>query len=144
MKFIFCEKGEVLLLTMTNDEIINRWLFTFGSGVSEEIMINNVLASCNLMWHIFTWGNAPCATDDEARKAFDDITYDKAIFFNGGYSANDKPSIKDVKIIDKISSADLESLMKGLDDFYIVDINFQWTYVHTHESMIGPFFAVAV
>ena len=25
-------------------------------------------------------------------------------------------------------------------DIYIFDRNFSWTYVHTHESMCGPYF----
>jgi len=122
---------------MTNDEIVKNYLAAFGAGVPDDVLKKNVIASHNHMWHIFGCGNEPDAEGDDARRAFDKLSYDEAIIFRGGYSVNNKPRIEDVEICTKISSATLDYT----GDVYVVDKWFEWTYVNTHEDDFGPYFA---
>lgn len=57
-------------------DIVNRWISTFASGVSDEILNEHVFKDCNFLWHIFTWGNVTCLEGDKARKAFDECKCD--------------------------------------------------------------------
>lgn len=66
---------------LESQEIVNKWLSSFTSNVSQEILSDYVFNDCNFLWHIFTWGNVHCFSDDEARNAFDNIEYDDAIIF---------------------------------------------------------------
>lgn len=114
------------------DVVTKNWLFAFSSSVTEEIMKDHITSLSNHLWHIFTWGNVPCLTGDEARRAFDKLSFSKAIMFYGGYSNR----INSIQLCDKIPASSLEDS----GDVYIVDVNYQWTYVHTHESVCGPYF----
>ena len=122
---------------MTEKQIIEKWLFKFGKNVSEEILKNHVYKNGNFLWHIFSCGEAECLEGDGARRAFDELEYEKAIRFESGYASKDNiPHITKLQITQKISSDDLENEF----DVYIVSEDFQWTYVHTHEECCGPFF----
>jgi len=59
--------------------------------------------------------------------------------FSSGYSINNFPQIEEVKITNKVTSEEL----KMKNDIYIMDKNFSWTYVNTHEPECGPYFAMS-
>ena len=130
---------EMILSDIEKVHIVNRWISSFASGVSEEILKEHVFEDYNFLWHIFSWGNVSCLEGDKARKAFDERKCDLVYMFCSGYSSNNFPQIEDVMITNKVTSEQLE--MK--DDIYIVDMNFSWTYVHTHDSECGPYFAMS-
>ncbi len=121
---------------MTGEEIRDRWLAAFGKTVPEDIMKDHVRAYGNYLWHIFTWGSAPCLEKTEARRAFDELDYTSAIRFYGGRSN----TIQLVSRVGKLSSEEL-SREEGVD-VYIVAEDFSWTYVKTHEDMFGPYFCM--
>ena len=85
---------------MDNGELIEKWLSVFGKGVDEKLIEDHVISYGNHLWHLFTWGNVPCLTGDEARKAFDDLQYTEAIRFYDGYSNH----IEGISLVDKISA----------------------------------------
>lgn len=132
------------MINMTNEEIIEKWIKTFASNVPTKIMKENVFESGNHLWHIFTWGNAPCIERDEARKAFGALPPCNVIMFKGGYSINDKPHITDVQMHQKKPSVDWSVQQSNFKDVYFVDEHFQWTYVQTHESDCGPYFSYLI
>jgi len=39
------------------------------------------------------------------------------------------------------ASALTVDIADGFMDIFVTDINFRWTYVHTHEKCCGPYFA---
>ena len=123
---------------ITEENIAEKWLSSFARGISEEFIKNHVHTDCNFLWHIFSFGEAQCLKEGEAKKAFDALSYEKAYIFKSGYCQNGKPEILDFGITDKI---DYNKLPKH-GDVYITALDFSWTYVRTHEDgCFGPYFA---
>lgn len=122
------------MITMSEKELMNKWLSVFGAGVDKQIIDEHVTSYGNLLWHLFTWGNVSCLQGDEARKAFDEVQYDEAIRFYDGYASH----IEKVSVIDKVSAKKVDK--DRASDVYIVEEDFSWTYVRTHEEGLGPYF----
>ena len=121
-------------ITMSETELMNKWLSVFGKGVEKEILKEHVTSYGNLLWHLFTWGEVTCLQGDEARKAFDELQYDTAIRFYDGYASH----IEKLSVINKISAKKVDKDRES--DVYIVAEDFSWTYVRTHEEWLGPYF----
>ena len=120
---------------LTEEQLLKKWLSVFGKGVEAQIIEEHVTSYGNHLWHLFTWGEVPCLQGDEARKAFDDLQYDKAIRFYDGYAGH----IEKVCEIEKISAKAVDK--DRASDVYIVAKDFSWTYVRTHEDgWCGPYF----
>ena len=126
---------DIKQIGMSEDELLKKWLSTFGKRVNKEIMEEHVTSYGNLLWHLFTWGEVPCLQGDDVRKAFDDMQYEEAIRFYDGYASH----IEKVSLIGKISAKTVDR-DRG-SDVYIVAKDFSWTYVRTHEiGWCGPYF----
>ena len=123
---------------LTAQKIKNNWLYAFARDVDKAFIEGYVTASCNYLWHIFSFEKVECLKDDEARTAFDALAYEKAIRFQDGYGGK----ITGVREIGKITAASLDKEHKhGAQDIYIVAEDFSWTYVKTHENgWCGPYF----
>ena len=100
------------------------------------MIIDHVTSYGNHLWHLFTWGNVPCISGEEARSAFDALDYTEAIRFYDGYSNH----IDKISVIEKISASSVDK-DKG-SDVYIVAKDFSWTYVRTHEFGFGPYLCI--
>lgn len=124
------------------DELVKSWLKAFAKRVPTRIINKNVLAYGNFLWHIFTWGNVRCLKGEAAQKAFDGESYTYAVKFCNGYTdENGKTLIDGVSSILKTSSEEIDREWNlNCADIYIVDKDFSWTYVKTHEDGTGPFF----
>ena len=120
-------------ITMSETELMNKWLSVFGKGVEKKILEKHVTSYGNLLWHLFTWGEVTCLQGDEARKAFDDLQYTEAIRFYGGYSNH----IDDISYVNKITAKSVDKDKNS--DVYIVAKDYSWTYVRTHEGYLGPY-----
>lgn len=118
---------------LNNNQIIEKWLYTFGKNIDPDIVSKRVTSDGNFLWHIFTWGNANCLEKIEAKKAFDELQYTEAIMFYGGF----ENSIENVCSIGKIFANDLDKNV----DVYVVAKDFSWTYVQTHEDSCGPYYS---
>jgi len=83
------------------------------------------------LWHVFSYRDLGCLEGKQAEVAFDTRIKDEcAVFFT------------DHNYIFKIMNA-RNLCAKVLDDFsevFVVDKNFKWTYIHTHEGYCGPYF----
>ena len=67
----------------------------------------------------------------EAERAFDALDYDTAYIFREG--------ITQAGVTRKVTAAGLKQIQGS--DVYVVDKDFRWTYVHTHEDgWMGPYF----
>ncbi len=120
-----------------NRKLVQNWLDAFAADVPADILRDDVLKSCNLLWHAFTWGEADCLEGEEAKQAFDALDYTEAICFENGYSRYDFPRINNVRTVGKMTAADLDQY----SDIYLTAPDFSWTYVHTHEdTFCGPYF----
>ena len=111
----------------------NQWLDAFADGVSQEDLGKHVLSEGNYLWHIFSWKLTPCLEGDAARKALAALPAGKVyLFYEGKW--NDLPYVKPVEL--PLPGDFFDSL----HDVYLVDKDFTWTYVHTHEAACGPYF----
>ena len=117
-------------LAVEQDAIVERWLSVFGAGADPQVIEEHVPGIYGYYWHLFSWAEVPCLEGEEARRAFDAVDYDEAYFFGDW--------LPHVETIGKTTAAQLD---KGESDVYVVDKNFRWTYVHTHEDgLFGPYF----
>jgi len=122
---------------MTEKEMERKWLKAFAKDVDEKSLKKHVYEYGNYLWHIFSWELVPCLKGNEARKAFDEQEYDKAMIFCSGYADNGA-IIEGLRETGKITSKQVEKI----DDVYITAEDFSWTYVHTHEEYCGPYFCI--
>ena len=120
----------------TIKDLRERWLDTFAADVSEEDLGKYVLAGGSYLWNIFSEKLVPCLEGDEAQKALAELPDTDCHRFYKEYPPQDQPRIK------AISMAEVSSLPDDLD-WYLVDKDFTWTYVHTHEEDFGPYFCRA-
>ncbi len=114
----------------------NQWLDAFAGDVSEADLGKHVLAEGNYLWHIFSWKLVPCLEGGGARDALAALPAGKAyLFYEGKW--NDLPYVKPVEL--PLAA----NFFEDLHDVYLVDKDFTWTYVHTHEEACGPYFCRA-
>ncbi len=123
---------------MTDQKIINHWLYAFARDVDKSFIDSHVISVGNFLWHIFSYEKVECLREDEARKVFDSMEYDRAIRFHDGFGGR----ISEVCETGKILSGALDQEHKrNTRDVYIVASDFSWTYVKTHENgWCGPYF----
>ena len=122
---------------MTEQTIINNWLDAFARDVDKAFLEAHVTSECNFLWHIFSYERVACLEEDEARVAFDRIEYEKAIRFEDGFGGR----ISGICETGKITAGSLDALAGW--DVYIVEEDFTWTYVKTHENgWCGPYFCI--
>ena len=117
----------------TIKDLRERWLDTFAADVSEENLGKYVLAGGSYLWNIFSEKLVPCLEGDAARKALEELSDETCYRFYKEYPPQDQPRIK------AIPMSEVSSLSDDLD-WYLVDKDFTWTYVHTHEKDCGPYF----
>ena len=121
---------------MTKAEFYSKWIEAFAKDISQKDIEKYVKSTGDYIWHIFSWGlknNNQYLVGDEARNAFDTIDKHNAIYIN--WFDNEKTN----ELTYNLNSA------KALDDFievYVVDKDFKWTYIKTHESDCGPYFCM--
>jgi len=128
-----------------NEDIVKKWIQAFATDVPKKIMKNHVTKSGNFLWHIFGWGEVSCFQGDKAREILDSLSSEeKCILFHNGFSINGKNKIENISLCAKLSSLQMAELQRKQDfskqDVYLVEQDFQWTYVITHESDCGPYF----
>ncbi len=111
----------------------NQWLDAFAGSVSEADLGKHVLAEGNCLWHIFSWELVPSLEGNAARDALAALPAGKVyLFYEGKW--NDLPYVRPVEL--PLAG----DFFDGLRDVYLVDKDFTWTYVHTHEAHCGPYF----
>ncbi len=120
------------MFIMNKNEFENKWIKAFASNVSKEDLDLRVYDEGNYLWHIFSWELVKCKEGDEARKAFDELVNKKALIIQMWYDEETKPLSPDSK------SSDFDNMQ----EVFIVDNEFEWTYVVTHEINCGPYFCI--
>ena len=116
----------------------NRWLDTFAADVPEDALGKHVLAEGNYLWHIFSWELVPHLSGDEARQALREATGEKYLFYYE-YPPEGTPLARPITLEELTALPADQGAMFG-SDWYVVDKDFNWTYVQTHEEECGPYF----
>ena len=121
--------------SMTKSKFINQWIRHFAFELSKQQFENYV--KDQYIWHVFSYeliDHQELLIGDDARKAFNDLTKNDCIccdMFNGN------------GVMDNLSSKfdTAEKIDEELKEFYVVDRDYSWTYIKTHEGdMFGPYF----
>ncbi len=116
-------------LLLFDVKLAERWLKAFGAGRNLEQLRNACYQGC--LWPPAPRNGAPVLEGEEAKRAFDALDYDAAYIFREG--------ITQAGVTCKVTAAGLKQIQGS--DVYVVDRDFRWTYVHTHEDgWMGPYF----
>lgn len=119
-----------------------RWEDYFANHLSDEekedIFLYGDKYGCGYLWHIFSYEKKKCLEGAEAESAFhNEVKKDCYIFYQ---------HCDDVLLIKDASSLHMDDILCERDDMYkgdiyIVDKEFTWTFVKTHEHRwCGPYF----
>lgn len=113
-----------------------RWEDNFANHLSDEekedIFLYGDKYRCGYLWHIFSYEKKKCLEGKEAENTFHNEGKKECYIF---YQHCD-----DVLLIKDASLLSMDDMYKG--DIYIVDREFTWTFVKTHEHRwCGPYFA---
>lgn len=115
-----------------------RWEDAFVNHLSEHekerIYLYGDRYSCGYLWHVFSNDKRPHFMQGVANEAFNKKQKTRCYVFH--------QRLPEVLVIEQ--AAALKALhFEQEEDIYIVDEDFTWTYVVTHESDFGPYYSVA-
>jgi hypothetical protein len=84
------------------------------------------------LWHLFSYNKKEYLVKEHAEKAFNEEPKDSCFLF---YQRLDY-----ALFLERSSMLTADDLLNE-EDIYVVDKNFNWTYVRTHERCCGPYFS---
>lgn len=131
----------------------HRWESAFTNNISNSQ--KRKMAFKQTMWNVFSWGKVESLIEQQAIDAFDQQKKGGCyLIYALGEEAIYIPKASRIKAKDIIhigsprggsDNTDNEqpvsaSSVNYLIDLYIVDEDFTWTYVLTHEEECGPYF----
>lgn len=114
-----------------------QWEDNFAGHLSDkekkDIFLHGDGCICGYLWHVFSYQKRSCLVGNEAEKAFNDMNKNKLYVF---YQFSD-----DILILENAENLKASDLTDE-SDIYVVDKDFNWTYVVTHEKdWCGPYFS---
>lgn len=131
------KKVKVIEIAKWGTYLRKRWEDEFVQHLSEEekeaIYLHNDGGLCGYLWHVFSYEKRDCLQEDKADLALNREPKGSCFVF---YQHSDEAFIlENAKVV--IASDFLEE-----EDVYVVDKEFNWTYVRTHETgLCGPYFS---
>ncbi|MEH7562537.1 DUF4275 family protein [Priestia megaterium] len=135
MKDVLKKKGMFVKKLANQGELFRkRWENEFASALSasqkKQIYMDQFL------WHAFSYEKLPCLQGEQAIQAFEQqIKNDCYLLFEHDERVLQLSKCKHLTSADLSGNANMY-----LEDLYVVDEDFTWTYVITHESSCGPYF----
>lgn len=114
-----------------------QWENNFADHLSEDekksIFLYDEDGFCGYLWHIFSYKRRDCLHEIEADLALKKEAKNSCFIF---YQHSDE-----AYIVENAKALTAEDFINE-EDIYIVDKEFNWTYVRTHETgWCGPYFA---
>ncbi|KGR77706.1 DUF4275 family protein [Ureibacillus manganicus] len=108
----------------------------FADHLSEKekrsIFLHDEDGLCGFLWHIFSYEKKEHLNDEQADFAFENLLKQSCFVFY--------QNSNDAYILDNAYSISAKDFGNE-EDIYIVDKDFNWTYVRTHETgLCGPYF----
>lgn len=114
-------------------ELRNKWESAFANDLTRSE--KNQIHFNEMFWHIFSNEKVSALTDQAARAAFNQQKKQKCFLF---YQAKKNAFLLDNAFT--LNDRDIINKLRGFVDVYIVSVDFNWTYVVTHETDFGPYF----
>lgn len=114
-----------------------QWENVFANHLShnekKEIFMYDDDGFCGYLWHVFSFEKRVCLKEQEAETAFNNERKNSCYIF---YQHTD-----DVFIVEEAANLNANDLLNEFD-VYVVDKEFNWTYVKTHETgWCDPYFS---
>lgn len=126
------ERG--LRFTPVNDRTTKaKWTKLFAASVPKEK--RKEVHFEQFRWHLFSFELLDALTEDDARAAFDAEPKDAVYLF---WQHTKKAYLLENAHL--LKAEDLDHDFIPHPDMYLFSPEGKWTYVHTHESMCGPYF----
>ncbi|MBQ2879387.1 MAG: DUF4275 family protein [Anaerotignum sp.] len=110
-----------------------NWTKLFAASISKEDRKKVYFEQYR--WHLFSYKLLDAMTGDEARAAFDAEQKDSVYLF---WQHTPKAYLAENAHLFK--AADFDHNFIPFSDFYLFSPEGKWTYIHTPESMCGPYF----
>jgi hypothetical protein len=111
----------------------NHFAHHLSDNEKKRIYLHDEDGFCGYLWHLFSYEKKDSLREEHAEKAFNRERKDSCYIF---YQHSDYAVM--INNASKLVASDLENE----EDIYVVDKNFNWTYVKTHETgLCGPYFS---
>jgi hypothetical protein len=116
------------------EELRKQWEDAFAKNLSKSQ--KSKIYFHQHLWHVFSYNKLSCLEYQKARDAFNKIKKDECyIFYQDNESAlllDNARSLKAEDILNEINGY--------IEDVYVANKDFSWTYIQTHEIFCGPYF----
>lgn len=114
-----------------------KWEDSFANHLDDKekksIYLFDEDGCCGYLWHLFSYERRKCLKKKKADISFNKEMKESCYVF---YQHTD-----DAFILENASSLTAENFVNE-EDVYVVDREFNWTYVRTHETgWCGPYFS---
>ncbi|WP_226674964.1 DUF4275 family protein [Mesobacillus jeotgali] len=143
MDFFDRLKSKKIQVSKTEDfgyDLRLKWEAAFASHLSPkektQIFLHDKGGASGYLWHLFSYEKRKCEKEEQAEPAFEKQYKDTCLIF---FQHSDEVWM--VKDASDLKAKDLLMTDGEYADLYIVDRDYKWTFVVTHEKgWIGPFF----
>lgn len=114
-----------------------QWEDNFANHISlqekKAIYLHDNNGACGFLWHLFSYKKKNCLQGEEADKALNNEDKNTCYIFY--------QHIDDALILEEAGTLGANDFVDELD-VYVVDKEFSWTYVKTHETgWLGSYFS---
>ena len=124
----------VIKLKNKRNELRSQWEEVFTKQLSNSQ--KRKIYFHQHLWHVFSYNKLPCLEGQKARETFDKKKKDVCYIF---YQDNEYVLL--LENAKGLMAKDIINEINGyINDVYVVDKDFLWTYIHTHEYFCGPYF----
>lgn len=130
------KKVKIIEIPKWGVSLRKQWEDSFANHMNPKeksaIYLHDNNGACGYLWHLFSYEKRDCLKGEEAEQAFNDEKKNSCYIF---YQHTD-----DALILEEAAAFNANDLL-GEIDVYVVDKEFNWTYVKTHEvGWCGPYF----
>lgn len=127
---------QVRILPGWNSYLHAKWEETFAGHLSDtekkKIYLKSDRFYSGYLWHVFSYQTRDHLSGGEAIRAFHSLRKKRCFVFY--QHSNDAFLLEDASRIDV-------NILQNEEDIYVVDSDFTWTFVITHETeSCGPYF----
>lgn len=115
----------------------NQWEDHFANHLSESeknsIHLHDKGKKSGFLWHVFSYETKECLQEEQAQEAFNSVKKNGCYVFY--------QHVNDALLLENTSRINTEDF-ENEQDVYVVDKEFSWTYINTHEKgWCGPYFS---
>ncbi|QDZ80107.1 DUF4275 family protein [Priestia megaterium] len=135
MKDALKKKGMFVKKLPNQGELFRKqWEHEFASALSASQ--KKKIYMDEFLWHAFSYEKLPCLQGEQAIQTFEhQVKNDCYLLFEHDERVLQLSKCKNLSTTDLSGDTNMY-----LEDLYVVDKDFTWTYVITHESSCGPYF----